>query len=86
MLHALQLLAANRPMLGVSENFTSHSLRHSALTWAAENGCPREVRDSLTNHVAGAGVDSIYNAATYTKAAREWWQKWADYLEGLAAE
>ncbi|MFD0982566.1 hypothetical protein [Tropicimonas aquimaris] len=56
------------------------------MTWTAENGCPREVCDRLTNHVAGGGVDSIYNAATHNKAAGEWWQRWGDYLESLAAE
>ncbi|SNT36732.1 tyrosine-type recombinase/integrase [Tropicimonas sediminicola] len=78
-----QQIATHRLGLGVSPKFTSHSLRHAGLTWAAENGCPREVRDRLTNHVSGGGIDSVYNAATHSSAAREWWQKWADYLQHL---
>ena len=60
---AQRALAKNRSSLGVSGRFTSHSVRHAGLTWAAENGCPREIRDRLTNHVSGGGIDAVYNGA-----------------------
>ena len=63
--------------------FKSHSLRHAALTWAAESGCPRDVRDRLTNHVSGGSVDSIYNGAQLNAPAKEWWALWANYLDTL---
>lgn len=81
-------LAASRGDLGVGSGFTSHSTRHAALTWLAEQGCPREVRDRISNHKAAAnsGVDHIYVAAELNAPAREWTQRWADYLAGLEAE
>lgn len=80
---AQKSLAKNRATLGVSDAFTSHAVRHAGLTWAAEQGCPRDVRDRLTNHVSGGGVDAIYNAASLNTPAKEWWAKWAGYLDTL---
>ena len=74
-----------RPKLGLPDAFVTHSLRHAALTWAAGEGCPRDVRDRLTNHVSGGGVDPIYDPATHDQAAREWWVRWANYLDRLAS-
>jgi integrase len=78
-------LAKARPTIGLPDSFTSHSIRHAALTWAAENGCPRDVRDRLTNHVSGGGIDAIYNGASLNAPAKEWWKKWADHLDALKA-
>lgn len=62
--------------------FTSHSLRHAALTWLAENGAGRDIRDRISNHTdSTGGADAIYNAATLNRPAREWLQKWCDYLD-----
>lgn len=72
-----------RATLGMSDDFVLHSLRHAALTWAGEHQCPREVRDRLTNHVSGGGIDAVYNAATLNAPAKEWWAKWADHLDLL---
>lgn len=72
-----------RTTLGLSDDFVLHSLRHAALTWAGEHQCPREVRDRLTNHVTGGGIDAVYNAATLNAPARRWWAKWADHLDLL---
>jgi integrase len=74
-----------RPKLGLPKSFVSHSLRHAALTWAAEEGCPRDVRDRLTNHVSGGGVDAIYNGAALNQPAKEWFQRWADHLDMLTS-
>ena len=81
-------LADNRDALGVSKGFTSHSIRHGCLTWLAENGCPRDVRDRISNHApaASGGVDHIYVAAERNLPAREWLGRWVDYLSALEAE
>jgi len=81
-------LADNRAALGVSEGFTSHSIRHGCLTWLAENGCPRDVRDRISNHApaSSGGVDHIYNSAELNRPAREWLGRWVDHLTALEAE
>jgi integrase len=81
-------LADARDSLGIKAGFTSHSTRHAALTWLAEQGCTREVRDRISNHKAAAnfGVDHIYVAAELNTPAREWTQRWVDYLTRLGAE
>jgi integrase len=79
-------LGAARPSLGLPDAFVTHSLRHAALTWAAENGCPRDVRDRLTNHVSGGGVDAIYNGAALNRPAQDWWARWADHLDRLTSK
>ncbi len=86
-LMVIRALAARRPALGVSDRFTSHGLRHAALTWAAEKLCPIEVRDRISSHTtANTGADRIYTAtAALNDPAAEWWQRWADHLDLLAA-
>jgi integrase len=79
-------LRSGKEALGLPDGFVSHSLRHAALTWAAEEGCPRDVRDRLTNHVSGGGVDAIYNGAALNQPAHQWWCRWADYLDRLTAK
>lgn len=82
-------IAQNREALGVPAEFTSHSLRHTALTWFAGHegeGATRGVRDRLSNHKANtaADMDARYNAHQYDDEAREWTQRWCDHLEALA--
>jgi integrase len=86
-LMVIRALAVRRSALGVSDRFTSHGLRHAALTWAAEKLCPIEVRDRLSSHTtANTGADRIYTASAALNApAAEWWQRWADHLDLLAA-
>jgi integrase len=81
-------LAENRATLGVYDGFTSHSIRHGCLTWLAENGCPRDVRDRISNHApaSSGGVDHIYNSAELNRPAREWLGRWVDHLTMLQAE
>lgn len=48
-----EYIAQNREALGVPADFTSHSLRHTALTWFASHeaeGATRGIRDRLSNH------------------------------------
>lgn len=68
---------------GLPELFTSHSLRHACLTWLAENQSGKEIRDRISNHVENTSSDSIYNAASLNKPAREWLQRWSEYLVDL---
>ena len=84
----IRKLADNRAVFGISDGFTSHSVRHGCLTWLAENGCPRDVRDRISNHApaSSGGVDHIYNAAELKRPAREWLERWVDYLTALEAE
>ena len=84
----VRVLADNRNTLGVSGSFTSHAIRHACLTWLAEQECPRELRDRVSNHApaSSGGVDHVYNAAELNRPAREWLQRWVDYLSALEAD
>ena len=82
-------IAQNREALGVPAAFTSHSLRHTALTWFAAHegeGATRGIRDRLSNHKANTAtdMDARYNQHQYDDEAREWTQRWCDYLESLS--
>jgi integrase len=66
----------NRP----HSDFTSHSLRHTGTTWLADNEAPLEVRDRITNHVP-QNMDARYNHASYNRQAKQWLQKYSDFLE-----
>ena len=84
-----EYIAQNREALGVPDAFTSHSLRHTALTWLATHeaeGATRGIRDRLSNHKANTAsdMDARYNQHKYDDEAREWLQRWADHLESLA--
>jgi integrase len=78
-------IAANREAYGLAAGFKSHSLRHACLTWLAENGAGREIRDRISNHVENTSADSIYVAAERNGAARDWLQSWCNYLDSLTA-
>ena len=44
-------------------------------------GCGRDIRDGVSNHIkSAADMDSRYNRHSYDQEAREWLQKWSDYL------
>jgi hypothetical protein len=69
------------------EHYTSHVSRHVGLTWIAERGQTRDLRDRLTNHKPPSdGTDHIYNAAQLDGPAKEWTQRWVDYLTALEAD
>jgi integrase len=83
----IQVLAANRAKLDVGAAFTSHATRHAALTWVAESGGGRDIRDRLSNHTPPKdGADHVYVAAEHNGAAREWTQRWVDHLAALASD
>lgn len=82
-----QKLSRNRKQLGIPTTFTSHSTRHGALSWVAEHGGTREVRDRLSNHTPPKdGADHIYVAAALNEPARKWTQDWCDHLTALEAD
>ena len=54
----------------------------TAATGLAKLGCPRVVQDRILNHV-DSSVSAIYDQHRYDTEARDWLQKWADYLEAL---
>lgn len=45
---------------------------------------PRVVQDRILDHV-DSSVSAIYDVHRYSAEARDWLQKWADYLEVLTA-
>lgn len=80
-------LAGNRAALGVPEGFTSHSIRHAGLTWVAEHGGGRDIRDRLSNHAPPRdGADHIYVAAQLDAPARDWTRRWVNHLTGLTSD
>ncbi|WP_170340872.1 tyrosine-type recombinase/integrase [Ruegeria arenilitoris] len=83
----IRTLARKRQAIGISEEFTSHATRRAALTWVAENGGGRDIRDRLSNHTPPSdGADHIYVSAEHNDAARRYTQAWVDHLAGLEAE
>lgn len=79
-------ISGHRETLGVASGFKSHTVRHAAITWMAEKGIAREVRDRCTNHKTSAGTDAIYNAAELDGPSREAVQRWCNYLTALEAD
>ena len=82
-------IAQNREALGVPDAFTSHSLRHTALTWLAGHegeGATSSIRNRLSNHKENTAtdMDARYTHHKFDDEAREWTQKWCDYLESLS--
>jgi integrase len=74
-------LEENREALGVTAGWTSHSVRHSFTTVAAERGHPVQVVDRCTNHKIAAGtINANYNHATLNEPARQLWAECAEYL------
>ncbi len=66
--------------------FTSHALRHACLTWLAERGTSKDIRDRVSNHVDKTSSDSVYNKAQLNEPAREWTQRWCDHLDALTSD
>jgi integrase len=68
-------------------SYTSHVSRHVGLTWIAEQGQTRDLRDRLINHKPPSdGTNHIYNAAQLDGPAKEWTQRWVDYLTALETD
>jgi len=64
--------------------WTVHDLRRTVATGLAKLGCPRVVQDRILNHV-DSSVAAIYDRHHYDSEARDWLQKWAEYLDALTA-
>jgi integrase len=64
------------------QHWTTHDFRRAISSWLARQGIPREVNDRMLNHV-NSGIHEVYNLETYEEPAREAWQQWGDYIEGL---
>jgi len=75
-----------RKELGLSDQFTIHTLRKALATWVAENGGGVDLRNRLTAHTVAKGIDAHDNQAELNKPAAEWWAKWADHLIAIEAE
>jgi integrase len=76
-----KVIAANREALVLPNGFTPHSIRHSAVTNLASIGCPKHIRNRMTNHKE-QGIDARYQHHEYDAEARNWWQQWANQLTG----
>ena len=61
-----------------------HTLRHTAITGLSMQGCPEVVIARIANHKRSS-ITSRYDHNPHDDEAREWLQKWADYLDELAA-
>jgi integrase len=75
-----------RVELGLSAEYGSHCHRKALLTWVAENGGGRDVRDRLSAHHDSSSVDSHYQRSELNKPAAEWWQRWADHIVALGSD
>ncbi|MGM9400734.1 tyrosine-type recombinase/integrase [Aliiroseovarius sp. KMU-71] len=77
--------AKRRDELGLPTDFTSHVLRKALLTWVAEKGGGRDIRDRLSAHSQGKSADAHYQLSELNAPAAEWWQRWADHLDVVEA-
>ncbi len=60
-----------------------HDLRRTVVTELQAMGFSRDVRDAVTNHISGGGVDAIYARHGFTDEKRRALDAWADRLAGL---
>ncbi len=58
-------------------DFTSHVVRKALLTWVADHGGGRDIRDRLSAHSPGKSADAHYQLSELNAPAAEWWQRWA---------
>jgi integrase len=67
--------------------WTLHDLRRSAATYMAEIGVLPHIVEAVLNHQSGhkASVAGVYNRARYEEQMRDALQRWADWLERVAA-
>lgn len=64
--------------------WTAHDLRRTVRTQLAAMKCPSAVAEAVLGHSNG-GIEGVYNLHRYNDECREWLQKWADRLDGLAS-
>lgn len=79
--------ARRRDELSLPTDYTSHANRKALLSWVAENGGGKDIRDRLSAHSPDTSeADAHYQLSELNQPAAEWWQKWADFLDSLTAE
>lgn len=69
--------------LGLDTAMTVHECRHTVCTYV-EKRWGAGVRQRVANH-AQEGLSAVYNHSSYDEEAREAWNAWADYLDGLVS-
>lgn len=75
-----------RDLLGLPKEYTPHVHRAAMLSWLAENGGGRDIRDRMSAHKPPASADDNYQLSELNRPAAEWWQKWADHVTSLEVE
>ncbi|WP_198590303.1 tyrosine-type recombinase/integrase [Paracoccus zhejiangensis] len=75
--------AKRRAELKLPDEYGTHCHRKSLLTWVAEHGGGRDIRDRLSAHSRGTDSDSHYQLSTLNREAGEWWQRWADRIDAI---
>lgn len=58
---------------------TTHGLRNSFRSWAAESGVPREVAEQALGHVV-RGVEGVYQRSDLLEQRPEVMERWGKYL------
>jgi integrase len=82
---AARHLKLNRDHLKVPDGFSTHGLRHTALTQIAAMGYGKHIRDRVANH-KDRSIDGIYQHYEYDAEARACWQTWSDRLDAFATD
>lgn len=75
--------AKQRTDLKLPAEYGSHCHRKAFLTWVAEHGGGRDIRDRLSAHSRGKDSDTHYQLSQLNREAAEWWQKWADRIDTI---
>lgn len=66
------------------EHWSPHDLRRTVRTGLAKLKCPREVAEAILGH-SKKGITGTYDLYQYEDEAREWLQKWCNYLDKLVS-
>jgi len=72
-------------IMGYKGRQTGHGFRGMARTTLGEMGHRREVLEAMLSHAIENETEAAYVRTTYLEERRVIMQKWADYLDGLAA-
>lgn len=76
-------LAAHMAALELDTEMTVHEMRHTVCTFV-ERRWGAGARQRVANH-APEGLSAVYNHHSYDEEAREAWNRWGAYLDGLAS-
>jgi integrase len=64
------------------EKFTPHSRRSELMTWALNNGFPRETAQAALDHARGTSSDQAYDRSSLQPQVAVMLSAWADALLG----